>query len=93
MGRAKKRKGIKALRSKYPILSKATDALIGEEEQDRKEKKTKRKKETGMDTQPSCPGPFSHLLQSTANLFLLTPAPEPTGRNVNTIIRMLFALE
>ena len=35
--RAKKRKGIEALRVKHPTPSRATDALIGDEEQNRKD--------------------------------------------------------
>ena len=42
MKRVKKRKGIKALRVKHPTPSREIDALIGEEEQNGKEKRTKR---------------------------------------------------
>ena len=43
--RGKKRKGIEAHRVKYPTPSQATDALTGEEEQNGKQKRTKRKKQ------------------------------------------------
>ena len=43
--RGKKRKGIEALRVKHPTPSRATHALIGDEEQNGKEEN--RKKETG----------------------------------------------
>ena len=42
--RVKKRKGTEALRVKHLTSSLATDALIGDEEQDGKRKRTKRNK-------------------------------------------------
>ena len=39
----RERKGIEALRVKHPTPSRATDALIGDEKQNRKRKRTKRK--------------------------------------------------
>ena len=48
MRRAKKREGIEAQREKHLIPSKATDALIGDENQNRKQKRTKRKKVVGF---------------------------------------------
>ena len=59
--RVKERKGIDALRVKHPTPSRAIDALTGEEEQNGKQKRTKRKKQ-GAGPQPSYPGPFSRLL-------------------------------
>ena len=52
---------IEAQRVKLPTPSQATDALIGDEEQNGKQKRTKRKKQ-GTGSQPSYPGPFSCLL-------------------------------
>ena len=43
--RTKKRKGVEAQRVKHPTPSQATDALIGDEEQNGKQKSTKRKKQ------------------------------------------------
>ena len=43
--RMKKRKGIEAQRVKPPTPSRETDALIGDEEQNRKQKRTERKKQ------------------------------------------------
>ena len=60
--RGKKRKGIAAERGKHPTPSRAIDALIGDEEQNGKQKKTKGKKQ-GVGPQPSYPGPFGYLLQ------------------------------
>ena len=62
MRRLKKRKGIEALRVRHQTPSRATDALIGDEEKNGKQKRTKRKKQ-GAGPQPSNPGPFSRLLQ------------------------------
>ena len=45
MRRAKKRKRIEAMRAKDPTFSRTTDALIGEEGQNGKQKVTKRKKQ------------------------------------------------
>ena len=42
MTRVKKRKGIEAEMVKHPAPSRATDALIGDEEQKLKQKRTKR---------------------------------------------------
>ena len=47
MRRMKKRKGFEAQRVKHPTLSQATDALIGDEEWNRKQRRTKRKKQGG----------------------------------------------
>ena len=58
----KKSKGIEALKVKHPTSSQAVDAIIGDEEQNGKEKKTKRKKQ-GMGSHPSCRGPYSRLLR------------------------------
>ena len=56
--RVKKRKGIEA-QSVYPLTpSWATDALIGEEDQNGKQKTTKRKK-PGAGLQPNYAEPFS----------------------------------
>ena len=60
--RGKKRKGIEAHRVKLPTPSQATDALTGDEEQNGKQKRTKRKK-LGVGPQPSSPGSFSRLLR------------------------------
>ena len=43
MRRVKERKGIEALRVKYPTPSRAINALIGDEEQNGKQKRIKRK--------------------------------------------------
>ena len=43
----KKRKGVEAQRVKHPTQSRATGALIGDQEQNVKQKITERKKETG----------------------------------------------
>ena len=42
--RGKKRKGIEVLRGEHPTPFKATDTLIGNEEQNGKQKSTRRKK-------------------------------------------------
>ena len=60
--RGKKRKGIEAQIMKHPTLSRSTDALIGDEDQNGNQKRTKRKKQ-GAGPQPSYPGPFSRLLR------------------------------
>ena len=44
--RGKKRKGIEANRVKHPTPSQVTDVLTGDEEQNRKQKRAKRKKRT-----------------------------------------------
>ena len=54
MRRAKKRKGIETQRVKHPTPSRAFDALLGDEEQNGKQKRTKRKK-PGAGPQPSHP--------------------------------------
>ena len=59
--RVNKRKGIKPQRVKSSTPSRATDVLIGEEEQNGKQKRTKRKKQ-GADPQPSYPGASCWLL-------------------------------
>ena len=46
-----KRKGIEGQRVKHPTTSQATDALIGNEEQNDKQKRTKRKTGSGSQTQ------------------------------------------
>ena len=56
------RKGIEVHRVKHPTLFQATDALTGDEKQNGKQKKTKRKKQ-GASPQPSYPGTYSHLLR------------------------------
>ena len=61
--RVKKRKWIEAQRVKHPTSSRATDALIGDEEQNGKQQKEKEKQ--GVGPQTSNPGPFSHLLRHT----------------------------
>ena len=60
--RAKKRKGIEARRVKRPTPSRVIDALIGDEEQNRKQKRTKGKKQ-GAGPQPSYPGPLRRFLR------------------------------
>ena len=55
--REKKRKGIEAQTVKHSTPSRATYALIGDEEQNGKQKK-----ETGSGPQPSYTGPFYHIL-------------------------------
>ena len=57
----KKRKGIEAQRMKHPTPSRAIDAIIGDEEQNGKQKRPKRKKQ-GTGPQPNYPGLFSRLL-------------------------------
>ena len=59
--RVNERKGIEALRTKHPTTSRAIDALIEEEEQNVKQKRTKGK-EQGPVPQPSYPGLFGRLL-------------------------------
>ena len=60
--RGKKRKGIEAYSVKYLTPSQAVDVHTGDEEQNGKQKRTKRKKQ-GVGPQPSYPGPFSLLLR------------------------------
>ena len=62
MRRVKKRKEIEALEEKHSTPSRPVDAFIGEEEQNGKQKRGKRKKQ-GAVPQPSYPGPFSSLLR------------------------------
>ena len=69
--RVKKRKGIEAQRVKHPTLSHATDALTGDEEQNGKQKRTKRKKQ-GAGPQLSYPGPFSCLLRRARTMYIYT---------------------
>ena len=59
--RLKKRKGIEAQSVKPTTPYQATDAFIRDEEQNGKHEN--KKKETGSFSQPSYPGPFSHLLR------------------------------
>ena len=66
--RGKNRKGIEAHRVKHPIPSQVIDALTGDEEQNGKQKKTKRKKQ-GASPQPSYPGPFNRLLRRSGNIW------------------------
>ena len=56
-GREKKRKRIEVWRVKHPTQSQAIDALRGDEEQNGKEKRIKRKKQ-GAGPPPSYPGPL-----------------------------------
>ena len=56
----KKMKGIDAERVKYSTAFQATDALIGDEEQNGKQKRTKRKKQ-GAGPQPIYSVPFTLL--------------------------------
>ena len=56
--REKKRKGIEAQTVKHSTPSLPTDALIGNEEQNEKQKRTKRKKQE-VGPEPSYPGKFS----------------------------------
>ena len=75
-------KGIEARRVKHPAPSRATDALIGDEEQNGKEKRTKRKKE-GADPQPRYSEPFSRLLRpqgSYGEPILVTLPQAHTGK-------------
>ena len=51
MRRAKKRKGIKAQRTKPPTPTRAIDALIGDEEKNEKQKKKKEEARSGPLTQ------------------------------------------
>ena len=60
MRRVKTRKEIEAQRVKPQTLSWTNDVLIGDEEQNGKQKRIKRKKQ-GAGPQPSYPGSFSHL--------------------------------
>ena len=62
MEKSEERKAISVQRLKQPIPSRADGALIGDEEQNEKQKRIKRKKQ-GEGSQPRYPGPFSHLLQ------------------------------
>ena len=62
MRRTKKKKGIEALMAKHTTPSRAIDAIIGEEEQNGKQKRAKRKKQ-GAVPQPSYAGPFNRLLR------------------------------
>ena len=50
------KKGVKAQKVETPTQSRVTDALIGNEEQNGKQKKK------GASPQPRYPGPFGHLL-------------------------------
>ena len=56
-----KRKGIKVQKVKLPTSTWVIDVLIGDEEQNGKQKKKKQ----GADPQPIYPGPFGYLLQPT----------------------------
>ena len=59
MRRLKKRKRIEAQWVKHPLLPQATNALIGDEEQNVKKEQKEGNRES---PQPSYPIPFSHLL-------------------------------
>ena len=63
----KKRKRIEAQRAKPSSPSQASDALIGDEEQNGKQKKNK-KKETGIGFSPRHPGPFGHKVVRLVSL-------------------------
>ena len=57
-----KRKGIEVQRVKHPIPSRVIYVLIGEEEQNGKQKRIKRKKQ-GPGSKPSYSGPFAYPLR------------------------------
>ena len=71
MKRLKKRKGIEAQRVKRPIPFQAIDALIGDEEQNRKLKRTKRKKWSGS------PAQLPWTIQSPPYSNAATPSSTP----------------
>ena len=64
--RSKKRKGIEAERPKLPTPSWEIDALIGQEEQNGKGKRKKKKQ--GAVPQLSYPEPISHLLRCAGTI-------------------------
>ena len=73
---------------KYPTPSQAIDALIGEEEQNGKQKRAKRKKQ-GAGPQPSYPGPFIHLLrceERERDRGTRGETPNPPSRATNELI-------
>ena len=62
MRKGKKNKRIEAHRVKHPTSSRLTNALTGDEEENGKQKRTKRK-EQGAGPQPSYLGLFNRLLR------------------------------
>ena len=81
MKRVKKRKGIEAHRVKHPTPSQATDALIGDEEQNGKPEENKNKETgSGSPTQPlwTIQSPLMTHRDHTVSLFFLpSPLPDP----------------
>ena len=61
-GRRRRRKNGSGQRGKPSTPTQAIDALIGEEEQNGKQKEEQKKKQ-GAGPQPSCLGLFAHLLR------------------------------
>ena len=80
--RRKKRKGIEAHRVRHPTPSQATDALIGDEEQNGKRKRTKRKKR-GVGPPTQLPWtiqlPPTMRRDHTVSLFFLPPPGSQGG--------------
>ena len=60
--RGKKRKGIGAQRVKHPTQFRATDALIGDEEHNGKQKRTKRKKQGANSISPTEMNTYCHSM-------------------------------
>ena len=68
--REKKRKGTEAQRVKLPTLSRTTDALKGDEEQNGKQKKEKRQTERTIQSSPTT------CTDHTVSLFVLPTPPK-----------------
>ena len=80
--RTNERKGIDAQRMKHPIPSQTTDALIGDVEQNGKQKREKKNKQ-GADQKPwSIQSPPTTPRDHMVSLSFLPPL-RPTGRSNN----------
>ena len=82
MRRANKKKGIEAQRVKPSTKFQATDAHIGDEEQNGKKKKNKRKKH-GAGPQPGYPRAFGRLLRPAWIIWwAYSETPPPGGGSI-----------
>ena len=61
--RRERKESDRGQKAKPPTPTQAIDALIGDEEQNGKQKKVKKRKKQGTGPQPSYPGPFGRLLR------------------------------
>ena len=72
--RVEKRKGIEAQRVRHPTPCQATDALTGDEEQNGKQKRTKKKETRSWSpTQQTIQSPPTTRRDPTVSLFILLP--------------------